>query len=222
MSSSDARSAILGTIAGALGTATTRVLPDPSPVFAKDDPVDPRALAREFSDELWALSGETRIVRDELEITTELAKLIVERDFKKVAAQDAPRVRKVLDVLSPEVISWSSYATKDDVAAADCGVIEARALAADCGAVLAFLPTYAERLLPYLPRTCIVIAQADQLHAHLRDGALTSIALAAREEMKGEAVLIAGPSKSADIERILVFGAHGPQNVIVFISGVEP
>jgi L-lactate dehydrogenase complex protein LldG len=154
-------------------------------------------------------------------MTHEIARILDERQLTRLAAQDVPCVREALASISPECVVWAPGASKDDIAAADCGVIEALALIADTGAVVSLLPTYGERLLPYLPRVCIIVGDVDALCPHLGGFGLELIARAARDGVKGEAAVIAGPSKSADIERILVLGAHGPQTVMVFISGSD-
>jgi len=73
--------------------------------------------------------------------------------------------------------------------------------------------------LPYLPRVCIAIADVSKFRPHMDDEALARMYAAARDQSRGEGVIITGPSRSADIEKVLVLGAHGPAELIVFIAG---
>ena len=37
--------------------------------------------------------------------------------------------------------------------------------------------------------------------------------------IRGEFVLVTGPSRTADIEKILILGVHGPKRLVVLVVG---
>ena len=39
------------------------------------------------------------------------------------------------------------------------------------------------------------------------------------KDSRGEIVLITGPSRTADIEKILILGVHGPKRLVVLVVG---
>ncbi len=220
MTEANARAAILGTIAAALADEPERELPEPRPIFADEPAADRAALAARFRDELQALTGETRFVATAQEVPSALAQLFAERGIKSAAFQNTIAVRWALTRLPHDAAFNATEADKIRIADAGCSVIAAEALLADTGSVVAAFSTAGERLLPYLPRTCVVIAEAAQLHARMTLEAMQPLYDRARAGQPGEIVIITGPSRSADIEKTLVLGAHGPQYFVVFIVGV--
>ena len=69
----------------------------------------------------------------------------------------------------------------------------------------------------YLPPTCVVLARKDQLCAHLQD-AWSDVTQSARDgESRGEMLTITGPSRTADIEKVLILGVHGPKRLVVMV-----
>ena len=69
-----------------------------------------------------------------------------------------------------------------------------------------------------LPPVHVVVAAPEQIVATLAD------AFDALRERHGEAFpsmlsFITGPSRTGDIERILVLGAHGPKELFVILVG---
>ncbi|MBV8366299.1 MAG: LUD domain-containing protein [Candidatus Eremiobacteraeota bacterium] len=218
--SNAARAAILDAIKQALRDEPERALPAPAPVFA-DPPVTERAqLAQTFARELGALKGETIFVRGAAFMPRALGVLLTQRGFNIVAVQNSTRVSAALGNIAGDRFFQAAGASKERIAAADCGIIEADALLADTGSVVAMFTNRGERLLPYLPPACIVIADVKQLKPHMDDG-IAGLYAAAREGRHGEAVIITGPSRSADIEKVLVLGAHGPSQMIVMLAGVS-
>jgi len=68
-----------------------------------------------------------------------------------------------------------------------------------------------------LPPTCIVLAKAYQLAEHLPAAWDDLAQRAADESTRGEFVIITGPSRTADIEKILILGVHGPKRLVVLL-----
>jgi L-lactate dehydrogenase complex protein LldG len=108
-------------------------------------------------------------------------------------------------------------ASKEDVFSTDAAITLACAGIADTGAILV-CPTVEEpRLLSLAPDIHVAVLRAEDLYASF-DEALRDQSW--HEKMPTNLLLIAGPSKTADIEGILVFGAHGPREVVVLL--IEP
>ncbi len=77
------------------------------------------------------------------------------------------------------------------------------------------------RRLMIFPPVHIVIANASQLVTDIKDG-LAGIKLKYPSILPSSITLITGPSRTADIEKTLVLGAHGPKELYVFyLEGEE-
>jgi len=100
----------------------------------------------------------------------------------------------------------------------DAGITGCEALVAQTGSILVSSATCGGRGLSILPHVHVVVATVDQIVATLGD------ALHAAKERHSGALpsmlsFITGPSRTGDIERILVLGAHGPKELIVILVG---
>ncbi|KAA6181891.1 lactate utilization protein [Thiohalocapsa marina] len=96
----------------------------------------------------------------------------------------------------------------------DAGFTACRAGIAETGSLVLW-PTPAEpRLLSLVPPIHCVLLEADRIVSTLHE-------LMQREgwaqRMPTNALLISGPSKSADIEQTLAYGVHGPAELIVLL-----
>jgi hypothetical protein len=106
-----------------------------------------------------------------------------------------------------------------DLARLPASLIAADTLLADTGTCMIACATPRERLLCYLPPVCIIVATTAQLAEHM-PAAWDAIATrTADPELRGEFVFITGPSRTADIEKILILGVHGPKRLIVLLVG---
>jgi len=219
--SAAARADVLRAIKAGLRDEPTRTLPAPTPVFPPEAACDTATLAVSFQRELAALQGETVFVESSAGLPSALAQLLGDRGLNVAAVTNSARVSAALAQVSGDRFFQAAGASPQRVESADCGIIDASALLADTGSVIAIFKNRGERLLPFLPRTCVVLADASQLRAHMDEEALRDLYAAAREGARGEGVIITGPSRSADIEKVLVLGAHGPQALIVLITGVK-
>ena len=219
--SAAARADVLRAIKAGLRDEPTHALPAPAPVFPAEPTPDAATLAAAFRRELAALQGETRFVASSGELPAALVRTLAESGLSVAAVQNSTRVSAALAQVPGDRFFQAAGASPQRIEAADCGIIEADALLADTGSIIAIFKNRGERLLPFLPPTCVVLADAAQLRPHMDDDALKALYGAARDGSRGEGVIITGPSRSADIEKVLVLGAHGPRALIVLIVGIS-
>jgi len=96
----------------------------------------------------------------------------------------------------------------------DVGITSTRGGIAETGAVVLW-PTPAEpRLMSLVPPVHVAVLDADTIFNSISE------MMAAENWAAGmptNALLISGPSKTADIEFTLVFGVHGPKELVVLI-----
>ena len=97
------------------------------------------------------------------------------------------------------------------------GVLEPEYLLADTGSSVVICPTAPARLLCYLPPACVIIATRQKLVEHLPAAWAGLAPRVADPAARGEIVFITGPSRTADIEKILILGVHGPKRLVVLL-----
>jgi L-lactate dehydrogenase complex protein LldG len=153
-----------------------------------------------------------------------------ERDWKRVAWHAHPLVEPILAGLpcathrvDPEGgvaadLATDASARKDALEACDAGITGCEALVAQTGSILVSSATCGGRALSVLPPVHVVVATPDQIAATLAD---TFDLLRERHGKSLPSMLsfITGPSRTGDIERILVLGAHGPKELFVLLVG---
>lgn len=116
----------------------------------------------------------------------------------------------------PELVTYTDPVEtfKQELFQIDAGITSTRAGVADTGAVVLW-PTEAEpRLMSLVPPVHVAVLDADTIYNSLAE------MLAAQNWAAGmptNALLISGPSKTADIEFTLVFGVHGPKELVLLI-----
>ena len=107
---------------------------------------------------------------------------------------------------------------KERLFALDAGITSTRGAVADVGALILWPDANEPRLLSLAPTVHIAVLEATHIHDSLADAM-------ARERwaegMPTNALLISGPSKTADIELVLTFGVHGPKELIVLVLDDE-
>lgn len=97
----------------------------------------------------------------------------------------------------------------------DAAVTSSLGGVAETGSVILWPDAAEPRLMSLVPPVHFVLVEAAQIHATL-DEAMRAAHWAAR--MPTNALLISGPSKSADIEQTLAYGVHGPKELVVIVS----
>jgi L-lactate dehydrogenase complex protein LldG len=89
-------------------------------------------------------------------------------------------------------------------------------LVAQTGSVLITSRSAGGRALSILPPHHVVIAQREQLVADL-PAAFEALRQKYGKNPPGMISFVTGPSRTGDIERILVLGAHGPKKLTIFL-----
>ena len=98
---------------------------------------------------------------------------------------------------------------------ADAGITSCECLVARTGSILLSSRKESGRALPIFPPIHIVIAYNNQLFYDLKEG-LQFVLEKYNGNMPSMISIATGPSRTADIEKTLVLGAHGPKEVYVF------
>ena len=213
---SDARAQVLQSIRHALGSDASRSAP-PMPFALAGAGTSGAPLGEMFCSELSALEGTAIIVRDKIACAAAIETYVRERGVKSIAVQSSPLAQEIGLALHGFDVAPAKGRSAAELERVGCSLIDGLALLADTGSVVTVAASYEDRLLPYLPPTCVIVSEMARLHATLSSVALECIDKAARAGNRGEGVIITGPSRTADIEKKLVLGAHGPAALAVFI-----
>lgn len=96
----------------------------------------------------------------------------------------------------------------------DVGITECDALVAQTGGVLVTNRSAGGRALSVLPPHHVVLARREQLVADLPE-AFAVLKTKYASNYPSFICFITGPSRTSDIERILVLGAHGPRKLTI-------
>jgi len=149
----------------------------------------------------------------------DLARLLLElRDaegWKKVASHGGELTDAACKTLALPVCRTDQPFNASELEACDAGITECDALVAQTGSVLVTNQSAGGRALSVLPPHHVVIARREQL---LRDlpAAFELVKKKYAASYPSMISFITGPSRTGDIERILVLGAHGPKKLTIF------
>ncbi len=149
-----------------------------------------------------------------------LAQLANEAQWTSLGAMDRPLVREAAAELPASQVSWPTAEWPSQrMAELSASLVEAEVLLADTGSCLIACPTASDRLLCFLPPACVVMARVNRLAEHLPAAWATIAARAADPTLRGEFIVVTGPSRTSDIEKTLILGVHGPKRLVVILVG---
>lgn len=212
-----ARETILNRIQANLGSKITAAPPAPPEVWPRTA-ADRLTLCQRFAEEFRAVHGEPLLkphwpaAREDFRQLVEKAgwkqALVMDRSLAWQLARDVPGLQTITVAENPAPRDWESIPVS---------ILEAECLLADTGSSVIICRSPGERLACYLPPACVIVATADRLHEHL-PAAWDALGPKIRDpQMRGELVIVTGPSRTADIEKILILGVHGPKRVITYL-----
>jgi L-lactate dehydrogenase complex protein LldG len=211
------------TPAAATAAGSLAVLPlEAARPWLPDGGETPDESRRILVENLGRLRAEFHALPDPAAAAEFLARLARDRGWRRVALHGDPLVEAATGGLTCDTYRVDAGPfDKDALEACDAGVTACEALVAQTGSILVSSATCGGRALSVLPHVHVVVATADQVVPTLADALHL-----ARERHGGTSPsmlsFITGPSRTGDIERILVLGAHGPKELVILLVGAAP
>ena len=213
------RDAILSRIRTSLSNEPDRQLPPIPEIWPVENP-SIETMADRFITELEAVTGEVHRCETMETAAEKLASIVEELDAEAIGRTDHVLCDELVADLPPECFLLDTpEADATELAKLPAALVAADTLLADTGTSMVACATPHHRLMCYLPPVCILIAKTDQLVEHMPAAWEKIAARAADPELRGEFVFITGPSRTADIEKILILGVHGPKRLVVLLVG---
>ncbi len=172
-------------------------------------------LIPQFAANAEFLRAEFHLCADEAAAKAKLAELAVSHGWKKLATHRGELTDALVrsSGFSPLLDTTDGY-DANELEACDAGITECDALIAQTGSVFLTARSGGGRALSVLPPHHVVIARRDQLLPDLPAG-YELIQQRYGASWPSLTTLITGPSRTGDIERIIILGAHGPKKLTV-------
>lgn len=210
--SSQAKERILGKIKAGLERyrATmpfAEVEGNTSDIYARQDMPAEEIFASEFI----KLGGKFVFCDTEQELVENMHALYDSMEWQELLCTDSNMLR-ILNEGGLEYIKPADAANES----ADACITPCEALVARTGSILISSKQNLGRIGPVFYPVHIIVAYASQVVADI-DKAFESLKLKYGSELPSMINLNTGPSRTADIEKTLVVGVHGPKEVFCFL-----
>jgi len=180
-------------------------------------------LLEEFTMRAKAASAEVNVFADTEAAVAFILELLKQEGVSDKAGSwalwaDCPLLGSLRrEELARQVPGLRFDVTRQTAAAARVGISQLEAGIADTGTLAQDATDPAQRLVSTLPEVHIALLTADAIYSDLR-----ALFAAMAPDRIPYLALITGPSRTADIERVLTIGVHGPARlVIVVLTGSE-
>lgn len=168
-----------------------------------------------FAKNATELRATCKRVQDLGEVTAALCALRDAEGWRRVATHRGPVAAAQARALALPLMVVEDNSEKHALEQCDVGITECDALVAQTGTVLVTSRTTGGRALTCLPPHHVVLARRDQLVPDL-PAAMQLVQQKFGDDYPSMISFITGASRTGDIERILVLGAHGPKKLTIF------
>ncbi len=169
-----------------------------------------------LSDNLAKLKAQFHPVENLDQAITLVKDLAKKKNWKNIAYHKNELVTPVALAIDGNAWAVEDSFSKDKLEASDVGLTSCVSIVAQFGAILVSSETSGGRGLSILPPVHVVIAKADQVVPDLA-ACFEQINVQFKGKMPSMLSFITGPSRTGDIERILVLGAHGPKELYLIL-----
>jgi len=145
-----------------------------------------------------------------------LAKLAAENGWKKIGTHSHRDTDSLMQGIGLPVVRTEKGYAIDDLESCDAGVTGCEVLVAQTGGIMVSVQSAGGRALSVLPPHHVVIARTSQMVPDLT-AAFEHVKMRYGKLFPSFMSFITGPSRTGDIERILVLGAHGTKRLTVLL-----
>lgn len=168
-----------------------------------------KELEVEFAENFSGLLGRFSFCENEKELAAQLYELAVAHKLKKIFCNEAGLIK---------TLSSAGFVNDytDDLAACHASITTCECLVARTGSILLSSATESGRTVSVYAPIHICIAYTNHLVYDIKD-ALQLVKEKYNDKLPSVISLATGPSRTADIEKTLVVGVHGPKEVYVFL-----
>jgi len=196
-------------LVGGFAQAAPRIQAQAGPLFpGVTDPLQ-RFLAESAANYM-----EVTLTADASETAAALRQLLASLPAGEIFIQDAPQLRSLAaSAVEGRTVRWSSEGAPTESSQAT--VTRCEALVALTGSVLVSSSGCGGRGASVVAPCHIVVAEAGQLLPDLESALARAREIAFENSYVG---LITGCSRTSDIEKLLVIGAHGPRRLVVIVQ----
>jgi L-lactate dehydrogenase complex protein LldG len=177
-----------------------------SEIFASSE----EALEIQFAQNFAALNGRFVFCENETEFIENFEFIAKDNNWENIFCVEP----KLKETLQKGNITFSDQ--EENLLSTDIGLTLCECLIARTGSIMITSKQISGRRLPVYANFHIVIAYTSQLVNNVKDG-LKLIREKYNNQLPSMISTITGPSKTADIEKTLVQGAHGPRELFVFL-----
>jgi L-lactate dehydrogenase complex protein LldG len=167
-----------------------------------------------FAKNAAELKADFQLLSSAEETRQALAKLRASENWKRAACHSGGLTDSICPALDIPLLRTDRAYDVHALEACDVGVSECEALIAQTGTVLVTNRSAGGRALSVLPPHHVVLARREQLVADL-PAAFAFLKNKYAANYPSMISFITGPSRTGDIERILVLGAHGPKKLTI-------
>ncbi|MFW5822436.1 MAG: LutC/YkgG family protein [Tangfeifania sp.] len=163
-----------------------------------------------FKNNLEAVNGKVQICKNSEELAAKLKNLLNNFDPETICCTE-PGVRKML--ISGNIAFSNCTEIPENI---EVGITGCEFLVAQTGSALVSSAQKGGRKMFIFPPIHVIIASKNQMVNSLEE-AYRAISEKYAENLPSQLLLITGPSRTADIEKTLTLGAHGPKELHVLI-----
>jgi L-lactate dehydrogenase complex protein LldG len=169
-----------------------------------------KPLSDIFSEELTKINGECYYCLNQNELIEQLNGL---QEREKLDLCYSPDKNLSGMIEKTKIVFTDKFENPEKIRS---GISSCEYLIARFGSVMVSSALPGGRRIFSFPEIHIVIAYENQLVLEISEG-LDGIMKKYEDDLPSQIINITGPSRTADIEKTLILGAHGPKKLIVYI-----